>query len=121
MKKKLILIIIGGLISLILVYNIINQIISTLKSGDRLSLETEKLNQLEVQNKELKQKLSEVQTLEFLEKEARDKLGYVKEDETLVIIPDEKIDEILNPKKPEEEKLPNWQGWLKIFFHSNPP
>lgn len=93
------------------------QIFSTLKAGDRLKEVTDNLQSLEVKNKELREKLEEVKKPEFIETQARDKLGLVKEGETLVIIPQEKIDEVLGmTKKIEEIKLPNWQGWLKLFF-----
>lgn len=106
------------IVFLVVTWNIIGQIISTLKSGDRLNIATDKLHRLEIKNKDLKAKLDEVKDLRFLEEQARDKLGLVKEGETLVIIPQEKIDSILGlSKKIEEIKLPNWQGWLKLFWH----
>lgn len=110
--------IITTIIALIFVYNLLNQITSTLKSGDRLSVETEKLHQLEIKNRQLTQKLFEVKTPEFLERQARDKLGLTKEDETLIIIPDEKIQSVMQAQiQKQEEKLPNWQGWLRLFWH----
>ena len=117
MIRKTISLIIVSILALVFIYNLISQIVSTLKSGDRLSQETEKLHQLEIQNKELKQKLSEVRSPEFLERQARDKLGLAKEDEVIVIIPDEKIQSVLQTQQPKEEvSLPNFLGWLRVFF-----
>lgn len=117
MKSKLRSVIIG-IIIIIFLYNLVNQIVSTLRSGDRLSEATQKLHELEIENKKLKKRLEEVKTNEFLEREARNKLGLTEEDETLIIIPDQKIEEILNPKKEDAEtRLPNWQGWLRVFWH----
>ena len=108
----------GLIIFLTVTWNIIGQIISTLKSGDRFQSATDELHNLEVKNKELKEKLEEVKNPRFIETQARDKLGLIREGETLVIIPQEKIDSILGlAKKVEEIKLPNWQGWLKLFWH----
>lgn len=116
MPKKFIFIIIGAVI-LIFAYNIIGQIFTTLQSGDRLSVATEQLHSLEVKNRELKKRLSEIKSQDFIEQQARDKLGLAKEGETLVIIPDEKINQVLGvAKQVVEPRLPNWQGWLKLFF-----
>lgn len=101
----------------LIAYNLIGQIFTTLKSGDRLTQSTDKLHQLEVKNSELKKKLDTVQTNNFIEKEARNRLGLVKEGETLVIIPDEKINLILEASKSANlVRLPNWLGWWKVFF-----
>lgn len=117
MLTKKIGIVIALILLFIFVFNLINQIILTLRSGERLNIEIEKLHQLESQNKNLKKRLMEVNTKDFLEREARDKLGLAKEDEILIIIPDEKIESILQEQKPREESsLPNWQGWVRIFL-----
>ena len=107
-----------GIIVLITVtWNIIGQIISTLKSGDRFQSAAEELYSLQVKNKALREKLGEVKNPRFIETQARDKLGLVREGETLIVIPGEKIDEVLGlSKKAEAVKLPNWLGWLKLFW-----
>ncbi|OGE14168.1 hypothetical protein A3F00_05305 [Candidatus Daviesbacteria bacterium RIFCSPHIGHO2_12_FULL_37_11] len=107
----------GLILFLVITWNIIGQIISTLKSGERLNNAVSELHNLEVKNKELKEKLEEVKNPDFIETQARDKLGLVREGEILVIIPQEKIDSILGlTKKAEEVRLQNWKGWLKLFF-----
>lgn len=116
MSKKIGFILLGA-VFLILTWNLIGQILTTLKSSDRLKETIDKLHSLEVKNKELKEKLARVKTNEFVEQQARDKLGLVKEGETLIIIPKEKTEEILGKSKEGvEEKLPNWQGWLKLLW-----
>lgn len=111
-----------GIIIIILVvtliaYNLVAQIFQALNSGDRLNKEAEELFKLELKNKELKNKLSQTKSLEFLEEMARDKLNLAKKGETIVVIPEEKIQEVLGTTKAsEEQKLPNWQGWLKLFI-----
>lgn len=117
MTKKIV-IVLAGIVAVAITWSLIGQIMTTLKSGDRLQEATERLHQLEVKNKELKHKLEEVKTPAFLEEQARDKLGLVKEGETIVIIPEEKLNQVLGiTDKIEEIKLPNWQGWLKLFWH----
>ena len=54
---------------------------------------------------------------DFIEQQARDKLGLAKEGETIVIIPEEKINQVLGmAKQVVEPRLPNWQGWLRLFW-----
>lgn len=116
MRKKLIFIFLTALI-LFFAYNIIGQIANALKAEERFQDIVETLHKLEIKNKELKAKLEYVKSPEFIETQARDKLGLVKEGETLVIIPDEKIKQILNQDhKSPEVKLPNPLGWWKLFF-----
>lgn len=116
MKKKLILIVLS-IIILIFSYNIIGQIASALRAEERFQDTIESLHKLEVKNKELKTKLEEVKTAEFIERQARDNLGLVKEGETLVIIPQKVIDSVLGlTQKPEEIRLFNPLGWWKLFF-----
>lgn len=111
-------IVLGAIILLILVtaYNLLVQINDALRSGERLSFQAETVYKLEAKNRELKKKLSEVQSREFIEKEARNKLGLGKVGETIVIIPEEKLKMILGASQSAEIKLPNWLGWLKVFF-----
>jgi len=106
------------LLSLVLAYNLITQIIDSVKSGDRLSQAADNVYKLEAKNKELKKKLSEVQSPEFIEQQARDKLGLGRPGETMVIIPDEKLKEVMGASQPAQQiRLPNWLGWLRVFFH----
>lgn len=100
-----------------IIYNLIIQILDALKSGERLSTGAESLYKLEAKNKELKKRLLQIKSPEFIEKEARNKLGLGKQGETLVIIPDEKIKEVLQASaSAKEARLPNWLGWWKVFF-----
>ncbi len=105
------------LVVLILSYNILAQTFNTLKSESRLAEATNELNRLQRQNQELKKRLTEVKSPEFIEQQARDKLGLAKSGETVVIIPDKEIEKVLGVNtEVEEVKLPNWQGWLRLFF-----
>ncbi len=115
MVKKIGLIIVS-LVLLIIVFNLIQRILDAFKSSDRLTREAEKVYQLEAANKQLKQRLSEVQSADFIETEARDKLNLSKTGETLVIIPEQKIKELLASSSAQIARLPNWLGWWRVFF-----
>lgn len=111
-------IVLGSTILLVLFlgYNLVVQITDAVRSQDRLSSQAETVYELEAENRQLKKKLSEVQSIEFIEKESRNKLGLGKAGETLVIIPEEKLKQILGASQSAVVRLPNWLGWFRIFF-----
>lgn len=116
MLKKVILG--AGIIATLLVaYNLASQITAALKSGDRLSAAAEAVYQLEAKNKQLKNKLSQIQTPQFIEKQARDKLGLAKAGESIVVIPEDKLKLIMGASTSSQPRYPNWLGWWKVFFH----
>lgn len=115
-RKKLTIILIIFLL-LALFYGLGKQIYSSLQSSKRLEIEIEAVDKLQKKNTQLKKKFQEVQTPQFIEREARDKLNFSRPNETVIIIPEEEIEKVLNAQKGVEEiKLPNWQGWLRLFF-----
>lgn len=115
LKKALTLGII--LVSIVIAYNLLTQIFNALKSEERLSDATQSLYNLEVKNKQLKQKLEKISSNEFIEEQARNKLGLGKKGETVVIIPDERLNQILGASESAQEKrLPNWLGWFRLFW-----
>lgn len=75
-----------------------------------------KVEELRVKNKELKEKLEYVKSSEFVEKEARDRLNMAKEDEVIVVLPEELETRDWRLETSSEEDLPNWQRWLRLFF-----
>lgn len=101
---------------LVVVFNLVTQIFESTKSGERLSQAAENVYKLEGKNKQLKEKLSRVQTYQFLEEALRNKLGLAKPGETVVVIPEEKLKSVLGASQSAQIRLPNWLGWLKVFF-----
>ena len=104
------------LIIFLIAYNLIVQIMDALRSGERLSGAADKAYLLEVKNKQLKQKLQETQSSEFIEQQARNKLGLSKKGETVVIIPEEKLKLVMGASQSAEVRLSNWLGWWRMFF-----
>ena len=116
MIKKIVIVAII-LIGLIAGYNLVSQILEAAKSGERLSEAADAVVQLEIKNKELKTRLENIQSFQFIEEGARNKLGLGKVGETIVIIPDEKIRQVLGASSSATIiKWPNWLGWWKVFF-----
>ncbi len=105
------------LVVLVIAYNLITQIMASTKSGDRLSEAANAVYKLETKNRQLKDKLSKIQSLAFIEQEARNKLGLAKPGETLVVIPEEKLKSVLGVSQSAQIRFPNWLGWLKVFWH----
>lgn len=115
MKKSAILL--GVILAGVIIYNLVGTIVAALKSEERFAKSIDALSRLQIQNQELKKKLAQVKKPEFLEQQTRDQLGLSKPGETVVVIPAEKIDQVLGlNKKLEEARLPNWLGWWKVFF-----
>lgn len=70
------------------------------------------LDQVASKNAQLKEALVQAETPEFIERQARDKLGLVKPGETVIIM------NPTNPTNPTntENNLPRWKQWLGLFF-----
>lgn len=82
------------------------------KAGERIKQAELEVRNQESENQKLKKRLAEVQSPEFIEKEAREKLGLGKEGETIVVLP--KQDEISNIKYPISNES-NWRKWWKVY------
>lgn len=85
------------------------------KEQEKEQLELEKL---EIRQEELKKQLEYVKSSEFVEKQAREKLGLAREGEVVVILP-ENVEEIIRGNQSEisaHQEIPNWKKWLKLFF-----
>ncbi len=112
-----------GLFIIVMVVGLIllglgKQIGTALQAGKRLDTAAQQVDLLQQQNRQLKQKLAEVQKYNFIEQIARNKLNMGKPGETVVVIPEKAINQVLGAQKTLPEiKLPNWQGWLKLFIH----
>ena len=102
---------------LVVTYNLLVQINDAVKSGERLSEQADVVYKLEAKNRELKSKLSQIQSPQFIEEQARNKLGLSKAGETIVIIPEEKLKQVLGVSESAQIRLPNPLGWLRVFFH----
>lgn len=97
------IVIINGLIRSI--YDLWNKQDLVVNAKEDLASEKQK-------NQELKAQLSYVQSTNFVEEEARNKLFMVRPGESGVIVPEELL------KKKEEKVViitPNWQQWINLF------
>ncbi|MBU1326534.1 septum formation initiator family protein [Patescibacteria group bacterium] len=111
------------IVSFILVVNVSRSMYSLWAKQDMVRERKDVLTQLQKENEELHRKLDDVQSQEFVEKEARNKLGLVKEGETIIIMPNDPSAgsgqanlQMTNGEKQKEERVPNWQKWWGLFF-----
>ncbi len=63
---------------------------------------------------DLEAQLREATSAAFIERSARDKLGLVKEGESVVILDKSQISNSNTQKIPQE--IPSWKQWWRLFF-----
>lgn len=116
MKKRVAAIALVVIFGTIL-YGLVSQIHDALRAGERLDEEAAKLASLQKRSMELKKKLVEVESVRFIERQARDKLNQSRPNEVVVVIPQAEIDRVLGQGlRVVEPPIPSWQGWLRLFF-----
>jgi len=71
--------------------------------------------EVRAKNEELVEKLGYVESEEFVEKEARDRLNLGKEGEVIIVLPKELVEKEVE-KEEKKEDLPNWKKWVEVFF-----
>lgn len=119
MNKKRIFRILVLAFGIYFIVSLLQQILSLWKAGERIKTAREKVEEARQKNEELAEELKYVQSEEFVEKEARDKLGMGKEGETIVVVPKDVIEkEVEKVRKEKEvpEGVPNWRLWKEAFF-----
>lgn len=101
------------LLLLLAIKNNISGIFHTLEDKNTAETLRKKLAEEKKKNTFLKERLFYVETNNFVEEEAREKLGMSKPGEYLIIAPTS-----TPPDKTDIEvnNMPNWQKWLKLFF-----
>lgn len=111
MKRAIPIILI--IILLFLIKGLVSSLYTTLSgSGIVKNLEYE-YQAKKKETKYLEERLYFVKSTEFIEKEAREKLGLVKEGEYVVLAP------VPLEKKQQtmiSDDTPNWKKWLNLFF-----
>lgn len=103
-------------------------VISALRSSFNLSHQDDALNEArkrlaeeQAEQRRLEEVKKDINSSEFIEREARDKLGLVKEGEVVVVLPPEDVLRRFAPATTEDEllgedSLPVWRRWIKTFL-----
>lgn len=120
-KMRILTSLLVGFIMLAYLSSFIKSYIRLRASDQRLYTAQDELKELEQQKKNLQRQLELVETDEYKEYQAREKLGLIKEGELVVILPSEDILRRLSPRKADSEQLtlplPNWRKWIEILFN----
>ncbi|HWA52437.1 MAG TPA: septum formation initiator family protein [Patescibacteria group bacterium] len=106
-------------LAVLLAFSLIKSIVKITGSGSKITDEEVKVIALQKQNEILNSELQSVQTPQFIESQARDKLGLAKKGEIVVVLPDENSLKALAPKvEVKTYSLPDpvWRDWLKLFL-----
>ncbi len=101
------------LILLFIINNLAHSIIDIYQKQDVLTNAQKQLDREKTKNQKLKAELSYVQSQQFLEEEARNKLFLIKPGEQEILIP--QTEEQKGSEAPKKQ-IPNWQQWLNLFF-----
>lgn len=117
MRRKVITFIIL-IVGISLIVNLSRDIARLLRSGKQVEKAQRKVEELKREHEELVKRKEYLQSPEFIEEEARNKLNMSREGETIVILPPnvEELVGFLEEETGEEEQLPNWKRWWKLFF-----
>lgn len=108
-----------ALFCLLLIVSLVRNILMIRRANKEIAKEAEKVEKLAQENTKLQESIEGAKSDYFIESQLRDKLGYVKEGETVVVLPSEdKIKQLATQINESPDTLPpsNWQKWLRLFL-----
>jgi len=117
-RKPKIIKIAAALFVAYLAFTFLRNSYSLFRAGERVGEAQEKLAAAQKTQQDLKAQLRQVQSPQFIETQARDKLGLAKENEVTVILPPEEELKKIAPHIGTEiaSPPPNWRQWLELFL-----
>jgi cell division protein FtsB len=107
--------IIIAIINIFIIIGLIRSILDLNKRWGIVKNRENTLNRLLTENKRLKRSLKDAQSPNFIEKEARDKLGLAKPGDSIVIMQKQAPITSTSPQN-STNTLPVWQQWWQLFF-----
>lgn len=102
------------LVALMLVVNIIRSWIYLSQRGDIIRQTQERLKQVREENEELKRKKAQVESEQYIEREARNRLNLGREGEVVLLLPS--ISPSAEPTPTPVDTSSNLIKWVKVFF-----
>ena len=118
-KFQKILIYFAWVLVLMLIVSTVKNINRVISIRKQVALEKAKVEKMQSENEKLQAQIIESQTQEFIDKQIRNRLGLMKDGETVVILPEEEIIRSMAPEMEANEEIfldPNWMEWMKLFF-----
>ncbi|MDO8503936.1 MAG: septum formation initiator family protein [bacterium] len=107
------------IVALIIIISMGRNALGLFGRKDQIKEARERVRELEGEQAQILELKEKVESPEFIEREAREKLGLAKSGEVVVVLPSEDILRRLAPKIEEEEfveALPIWKRWAMMFF-----
>lgn len=103
------------IISIFVINSLLRSIFNLWHKKDLVTVAQKELNKELEENKKLKSQLSFVESKEFVEEAARNKLFMVLPGEQKVLIDKNSSDSTSSARK-EQQGSPNWKKWWELFF-----
>jgi cell division protein FtsB len=101
------------LVSCLICFKLLGSIISNVQRIDFVARRSVVLKKEQQRNEVLQEQLRVATSASFLEKQAREKLGLVKEGETVVLMGKPNQSEGQQPSQAPQDR---WERWWKLFF-----
>lgn len=114
MRKRRILRFAVGVVSVFLCVGLTQSIVNHWQKRSIVEKRQLMLREEEARKQQLLQKLTEATTSAFIEREAREKLGLVKEGDTVVLVP--AVSSEITDETAGGKGMPHWKKWWKLFF-----
>ena len=103
-----------GIVSVFVSIGLVRSIVNHWQKGSVVSERQEALEAEQKRNRDLTVKFAEATSAAFIEKEAREKLGLVREGDTVVLLDTSQNPQLNGQAKPDD--IPNWKKWWRLFF-----
>jgi len=103
----------------LLTLSLARNVVRILRAGEKVTEAEARVEKLKKENEELKKRLDTVGSEEYIEKQLRDNLGLARQEEIVIVLPDEETLRALAPRtQSEQEVLPDaiWKKWMNLFF-----
>ena len=100
------------LVGLSILFNLGKQTFTLWRADSRIKEARDRVLVLRTENEKLTKDLEYYRTDDFIEREARNKLNFVRPGEVIVLLPSPTP----TPTHASLPSIPNWQKWSSLFF-----
>ncbi len=102
------------ILSIILAINIIRTFTDLSRQEGIIKEAEDRLQKVQEEKGTLQKNLAKVESQEFIEQEARNKLNLGREGEVVLILPS--VSPLTSPTPIPPDTSSNWQRWMRMFF-----
>jgi cell division protein FtsB len=106
------------IVVVLFIISLIQTSVKIRRMNDEVKSRENQLARLKKEEGELKEKYEEITSSEYMEKQLRNNLNLAKDNEIILVLPDDEILKKLVPPDVQEEGYdmrPNWKKWLDVF------